>query len=112
RERTDDTTVRIATLGQELEALRSSIPVAPAPVATATEPVDPNAPPGTTPPPAPAVPSTAGLSPTRMYETSFADYTAGQYSLAIPAGAPNRIWIGWAGNPAASDLPCHSGPIT
>ena len=83
RERTDDTTVRIATLGQELEALRSSIPVTPAPVATATEPVDPNAPPGTTPPPAPAVPSTAGLSPTRMYETSFADYTAGQYSLAI-----------------------------
>jgi tol-pal system protein YbgF len=83
RERTDDTTVRIATLGQELEALRSSMPVAPAPVATATEPVDANAPPGTTPPPAPAVPSTAGLSPTRMYETSFADYTAGQYSLAI-----------------------------
>jgi tol-pal system protein YbgF len=83
RERTDDTTVRIATLGQELEALRSSIPVTPPAVAASTEPVDQHAPPGTTPPPAPAVPSTAGLSPTRMYETAFADYTAGQYSLAI-----------------------------
>lgn len=83
RERTDETTVRIATLGQELEALRASIPQTPAPVATATEPVDPNAPPGTTPPPVPALPSTAGLSPTRMYETAWADYTAGQWSLAI-----------------------------
>ena len=83
RERTDETTVRIATLGQELEALRSSILQMPAPVATATDPVDPNAPPGTVPPPAPALPSTAGLSPTRMYETAWADYTAGQWSLAI-----------------------------
>src|SRR5919201_811796 len=56
RERTDDTTVRIATLGQELEALRTSIPVTPAPVATSTEPVDPNAPPGATPPATPVPP--------------------------------------------------------
>jgi tol-pal system protein YbgF len=86
RERTDETTVRIATLGQELEALRTSvaaIPVASQPCADI--PLDPNAPPGTTPgvPPVGGLPSTMGLSPTRMYETAFADYAAGQWSLAL-----------------------------
>jgi tol-pal system protein YbgF len=84
RERVDDTNVRISTLGQEVEALRTSIPVAPAPVAVApVEPIDPNAPP-VAPPPAPLPSqSTVGLSPTRMYETALADYGAGQYALAI-----------------------------
>jgi tol-pal system protein YbgF len=46
-------------------------------------PIDPQAPAG--PPPAPpvALPSTAGLSPTRLYETARADYVAGQWSSAI-----------------------------
>ncbi|MGH9345789.1 MAG: tol-pal system protein YbgF, partial [Vicinamibacterales bacterium] len=44
-------------------------------------PVDPNAPDAALPPAAP--PSTLGLSPTRMYEQAFADYAAGQWSLAI-----------------------------
>lgn len=86
RERVDDINVRISTLGQEVEALRMSIPLltvappAPAPV----EPVDPNAPPPVAQvPPPPPPPSTAGLSPTRMYETAFADYAAGQWSLAV-----------------------------
>jgi tol-pal system protein YbgF len=81
RERVDDTNVRIATLGQEVEALRTSIPTTAAPAPTATpETTDPNAVPPT---PAPAAPSTAGLSPTRMYDTAFGDYAAGQWSLAI-----------------------------
>lgn len=85
RERVDDTNVRISTLGQEVEALRTSIPVAQA--AAPPVPVDPSDP--SAPPPAPSqpapppTPSTAGLSPTRMYETAFADYAAGQYALAI-----------------------------
>jgi tol-pal system protein YbgF len=81
RERADDTNVRVGTLREEIDALRTSMTTLnqpPAPI----EPVDPNAPPSTTPPPAP-VPSTAGLSPTRMYQTAFADYTAGQYTLSI-----------------------------
>jgi tol-pal system protein YbgF len=94
RERTDDTNLRIATLREELEALRSSMlamqqqaAVAPPPLVDPAAPVDPNAPPPAVapaplPPPAP-LPSTVGLSPTRMLETARGDYFAGQYSLAI-----------------------------
>jgi tol-pal system protein YbgF len=91
RERVDETNVRMSTIGQEMEALRNSVATSvaalqalppPAPV----EPIDPDAPPGTTPAPAPVTPpppSTVGLSPTRMYEAAWADYTSGQWTLAI-----------------------------
>ena len=88
RERVDDTNVRVSNVREELEALRSSIPVTPpAPVAPPADPSDPNAT-GTTaavapPPPLPPAPSTAGLSPTRMFDTARADYAAGQWSLAV-----------------------------
>jgi TolA-binding protein len=95
RERTDDTNVRIASLREELEALRTTVqalqqialapPPAPVPV-DPTAPVDPNAPPPPAPTPAPppvALPPTAGLSPTRLYETARADYFAGQWNSAI-----------------------------
>jgi tol-pal system protein YbgF len=93
RERSNDTNVRIGSLQEELEALRTTVQALqqtavapPAPV------VDPLATAGTgtstTPAPAPlpppvAPPSTAGLSPTRLYETAQADYFAGQWSSAI-----------------------------
>jgi tol-pal system protein YbgF len=98
RERVDDTNVRITSLSQEVEALRLAIP----PMATMTVQVDPAAAPGLpgdpaagtapplagtpgAPPPvataAPA-PITAG-SPMRVYETAWADYTAGNFDLAI-----------------------------
>jgi tol-pal system protein YbgF len=93
RERANDTNVRIGSLQEELEALRTTVqalqqtavaPSVPSPV------VDPLAPAGTgtstapapLPPPV-APPSTAGLSPTRLYETAQADYFAGQWSSAI-----------------------------
>src|SRR5436190_7575805 len=83
RERVDDTNVRVSNVREEIEALRSSIPVgAPVSANPATQVGDPNAPPS----PAPttgAPPSTAGLSPTRMFDTARADYAAGQWSLAI-----------------------------
>src|ERR1041385_6434362 len=83
RERVDDTNVRVSNVREEIEALRSSIPVAPPISAAPAVPIgDPNAPPA----PAPttgAPPSTAGLSPTRMFDTARADYAAGQWSLAI-----------------------------
>jgi tol-pal system protein YbgF len=58
-------------------------------------PVDPNAPPqsqtpgatpsaGTaTPAPAPPVPAGTGMTPKRLYDTAYADYTAGQWSMAV-----------------------------
>jgi tol-pal system protein YbgF len=82
RERSDDTSVRLGTLREEIDALRTSVTqigqAPPAPV----EPLDPNAPPATTPPVTP-LPSTAGLSPTRMYQEAFGDFAAGQYTVAI-----------------------------
>src|SRR6185295_7225275 len=86
RERSDDTNVRIAALREELEALRSTVqslqaPPPPAPVVV--DPLDPNAPapvPTTQVPPNIPPPSTAGLSPTRMFETAKADYAAGQWT--------------------------------
>jgi tol-pal system protein YbgF len=93
RERSNDTNVRIGSLQEELEALRTTVQALqqtaiapPAPV------VDPLATAGTgtstAPAPAPLPPpvapsSTAGLSPTRLYETAQADYFAGQWSSAI-----------------------------
>lgn len=102
RERVDDTNVRITSLSQEVEAMRLAIP----PMATMTVQVDPAAAaglpgdsaagaappvagaPGTAAPPvvppttsAPG-PITAG-SPMRVYETAWADYTAGNFDLAI-----------------------------
>jgi len=91
RERTDDTSVRIASLREELEALRTTVQALqqialappPAPV-DPTAPVDPNAPAPAPALPAPpvALPPTAGLSPTRLYETARADYFAGQWNSA------------------------------
>jgi len=86
RERVDDTNVRVSNVREELEALRTSIPVTPPPVVPPAEPIDPNAAPTAAAPPppvAPPPPSTAGLSPTRMFDTARADYAAGQWSLAV-----------------------------
>lgn len=93
RERAGDTNVRIGSLQEELEALRATVQAlqqtaaTPAVTLGTTAPTDPAA--STTSPPAPALPlpapasSTAGLSPTRLYETAQADYFAGQWSSAI-----------------------------
>ena len=97
RERSNDTNVRIGELREELEALRSTVQslqqaaTAPPPFVDPSAPVDPNAPPVTTAPPVtvppasqpPPASSTAGLSPTRLYETARADYFAGQWTSAI-----------------------------
>ena len=87
REKMDDSNLRISSLSQEVEALRLSIPrtpvfdpnlmedpVDPEDQDTETLPVEP-------PPPPPA--TGAGMSPRRLYDTAWADYTAGQWTLAI-----------------------------
>ena len=92
RERSNDTNVRIGSLSEELEAMRMTVQalqalqqsaLAPPPIVDPTAPVDPAAPPPAPVVAQPTVPSTAGLSPTRMYETARADYFAGQWASAI-----------------------------
>jgi tol-pal system protein YbgF len=87
RERSNDTNVRMGELREELEALRLTVQalqlaaMAPPPVLDPDAPVDPVALPEL--PAALPLPSTAGLSPTRLYETARADYFAGQWTSAI-----------------------------
>ena len=90
REKLDETNVRLTSLSQDVDGLREIIPqAAPMPVAP-VDPSDPNAaaptpgatPTGTVPPP-PAAPAGTGMTPRRLYDTAYADYTAGQWSLAV-----------------------------
>ncbi len=85
RERFDETNVRISSLSQEIEALRTSIPPAtPAYARLATDPETGLALENPAPPPAAApAPLGAGVSPQRMYDTAWADYTNGQWALAV-----------------------------
>ena len=83
RETIDDTNVRISSLSHELEALRFAIPPTPPPMTEFV--IDPAT--GErferVGPPAQTVPVGPGVSPQRMYDTAWADYTTGQWALAI-----------------------------
>ena len=89
RERVDDTNVRISSLSQEVEALRLSIPNFPS--GGAAPATDPNAsaastPPGATSAPPPSAPQAAlppTMSPQRLFDTAWADFTGGQWALCI-----------------------------
>jgi tol-pal system protein YbgF len=91
REKADDTNVRIATVAQEIQALRQALASQPAPQPmVASQPTSPGAPPGvdltgaaaTTPPPATA-PVPIGISPQRAFDSAFDDFSAGRYETAI-----------------------------
>lgn len=94
REKTDDTNVRISSVSQEIDALRQSIAaqqVAQQPSAV-IQPGAPTAmPPGPSPAPSGGVTPTViatptvpvGVSPARMFDSSYNDYTAGRWDLAI-----------------------------
>jgi len=83
REKVDDNNVRIASLTQELDSLRRAVQQS----GSRPSPTDPGAlPPGTQPPattPDPGSPPVTGASPKQLYDAAFADYTAGQWDLAI-----------------------------
>jgi tol-pal system protein YbgF len=85
REKADDTNVRLSSMTQELEAIRQAIasqPQAPAAAVPGQEPsagLNPAVPAG---PPATVAPP-PGVSPARMFDEAFSDYTRGDYDLAI-----------------------------
>lgn len=83
REKLDDTNVRISSMSQELEALRVSIPATPYPAAEMVTDPETGLPiaPIASQTPAPAL--VPGASPQRVYDTAWADYTSGQWELAI-----------------------------
>lgn len=102
RERTQDTDTRLRTLKDEIDALRQtllSLPTLLSQSQSSLAPIDPNnpnapplapAPDGASPagpPAAPAprlqLPADANLSPNRLFETAFSDYTSSQYASAI-----------------------------
>jgi tol-pal system protein YbgF len=100
RERTQDTDTRLRTLKDEIDALRQTLLSLPTLIAQSQNPgapIDPNnpsapltpAPDGLTPAgPPPAgpnltLPANAGLSPNRLFDTAFSDYTSSQYPSAI-----------------------------
>jgi tol-pal system protein YbgF len=96
REKLDETNVRLTSLSQDVDGVRDMLPKLAAQPAPPTS-ADPNAvpaqpsSPGTAAAPAPASalapapgPANAtGTTPRRLYETAYADYTAGQWSLAV-----------------------------
>jgi TolA-binding protein len=94
REKVDETNVRLGTMTQELESIRDAIPE---PGAMMNVPVNPATsdasavPPGTVPGSTPSAvagspappPPVSGMSPQRLFDGSYSDYTAGNYSLAV-----------------------------
>jgi tol-pal system protein YbgF len=79
REKVDETNVRISSLTQEMEGMRIAIPTQPPPSASPTPEGAPTQ--GQT-APAPAS-GAAGAAPQEIYRAAYADYTAGQWDLAI-----------------------------
>jgi TolA-binding protein len=85
REKADDTNVRISTVAQEIQALRQAIASAPSPQTLAPAPTG-----GDTTPPSgsqPASPTTPtvpiGVSPQRMFDSAYDDFTSNRYETAI-----------------------------
>jgi tol-pal system protein YbgF len=84
REKVDETNVRLGSLSQEMEALRTSLPQpGAAPSAATTSEVTqpggtPNAAPG-----GPVPPPSPGQTPTRLWDSANSDYSLGNYPLAI-----------------------------
>jgi len=83
REKVDDNNVRIASLTQELDALRQAVQqMATRPATTDAAAVSTQGPPGAASSEPVAAPP-VGVSPKQLYDTAWVDYTAGQWDLAI-----------------------------
>ncbi len=83
REKVDENNVRVSSLAQEVEALRMSMPL---PGGSLTDlAVDPETGLPVSPVPGPVSPVAVnpGVSPQRLYDTAYTDYTTGQWALSI-----------------------------
>ena len=86
REKVDETNVRVSSLAQEVEALRLAIPRMTAPftrLAVDPETGLPTGPPAVVPAPVAVAAVNPGVSPQRLYDTAYADFTTGQWALSI-----------------------------
>src|SRR5215471_16578845 len=83
REKADDTNVRISTVAQEIQALRQAIASQQTPTVAVPPPsgTDPSGSGATTPSPAPPVP--IGVSPQKMFDSAYDDFTSNRYETAI-----------------------------
>ena len=81
REKVDENNVRVSSLAQEIEALRTAMPMLGAPL-TDLE-VDPETGLPVNPTFAASQPLNPGVSPKRLYDTAYTDYTTGQWALSI-----------------------------
>jgi tol-pal system protein YbgF len=86
REKVDETNVRLGSISQELESVRQAIPEPGAAVQipqVITDPSVPAVPGSQTTTTAPAQPVNPGIQPQRLWASSYGDYAAGNYSLAV-----------------------------
>jgi tol-pal system protein YbgF len=93
REKADDTNVRLSTVAQELDAVRqavssmpsSTLSAAPGPDSPAAGSESSTAPNGAAGGPGSAAPNGQGplISPQKMFDNAYSDYTAGHYDIAI-----------------------------
>ena len=85
REKVDETNVRVSSVAQEVEALRLAIPPRASPLTQLAVDPETGLPTAQTPVPASVAlaPVNPGVSPQRLYDTAWADYTTGQWALAI-----------------------------
>jgi tol-pal system protein YbgF len=112
REKADDTNVRLSSMTQELETLRQTIASMPAPGAAAPAAIDPvtgTPAPGASAATTPATPAAPPLnvSHQKVYDLSYADYTGGQWDLAI-TGFQEYIRQ-YPGSPLADDAQLNIG---
>ena len=90
REKLDDNNVRIGSLTQEVDSLRSSLQQAGSRPSGTNDAADPLAPgaaagatPGATAPPTGSPGGGIGVSPQKLFDSAMGDYYSGQYDLAI-----------------------------
>ena len=86
REKADETNVRLSSLAQEVEALRLAVPPMTAPLTRlAVDPETglPTGPPAVVASPVSVAAVNPGVSPQRLYDTAYADFTTGQWGLSI-----------------------------
>lgn len=83
REKVDENNVRVSSLAQEVEALRMAMPLLGAPLTDLEVDPETGLPVSPASRPLSPAPVNPGVSPKRLYDTAYTDYTTGQWALSI-----------------------------